>query len=200
MVLDAEADEPGGAVESSLEPAKIWYPQYRGGGSGDFFEDCDEANLGDLDSDIHPIFARRNFPGAHHDTLLPSLRLASKLLTTECLLPWWHAIFFGRREEIPNTRKYNRGKMYCYFRKPGKLSPRDIAMTRLRLQTMSDYVRFFRSENLLKTIPANGVTDYSIDRLEDMINYTDIEGCGADIGSPLTSKISSSMKIVTPTL
>ncbi|KAK3675260.1 hypothetical protein LTR78_004770 [Recurvomyces mirabilis] len=49
----------------------------------------------DLANEMHPIFALMNFPGINFETILPSLRLASLLIDTDCLLNYWHNLWFG---------------------------------------------------------------------------------------------------------
>ncbi|KAF2102596.1 hypothetical protein NA57DRAFT_71584 [Rhizodiscina lignyota] len=147
---------------------------------GEFYREPEGGNLGDLSNDIHPIFRRRNFPAVNYDALIPSLRLASKLLTDESLLPWWHAIWYGWWEMVPNSDKNGEGAMYRYGR-TGKLSARDIAMTKLQLQMMSDYVRFFPSDKMGTKVPQFASADSCGYRLGNMINHEDISGCAVDI-------------------
>ncbi|KAL8743821.1 MAG: hypothetical protein Q9190_003865 [Brigantiaea leucoxantha] len=51
-----------------------------------------------LANPIHPIFSSRNFPtisAALYTFLSPSLRLASRFLTSPATLPWWVPLFLG---------------------------------------------------------------------------------------------------------
>lgn len=50
-------------------------------GSVGNFAGCDFITL---DNKIHPVFSEANFPGAHYESLLPALRLASRLVSTDC--------------------------------------------------------------------------------------------------------------------
>jgi len=104
----------------------------------------DEVFLGDLDNDIHPIFAKHNFPGADYSVLEPVLRLASQLLLCKRSLTFWHAIFNGKEEKIPDLSEKYETEIYEYHRKEGPLSARDIAITKLELLRLADMVRFCR--------------------------------------------------------
>ena len=57
----------------------------------------DGPSLGDLSNPIHPIFSPDGFvdPSIHYVPLENSLRLASRFLTTEELLPFWYTVFHG---------------------------------------------------------------------------------------------------------
>ncbi|KAF2490040.1 hypothetical protein BU16DRAFT_567140 [Lophium mytilinum] len=70
----------------------------------------DNATAPDLTGPVHPMFAQDRWirtdaglsGGAkgrpdylHYDRMLPALRLASKLITTKCLLPWWCHMYTG---------------------------------------------------------------------------------------------------------
>lgn len=54
----------------------------------------DSPSLGDLSNPIHPIFDQRNFvdPSIDYVPLQNSLRLASRFLTAEQLLPFWYTL------------------------------------------------------------------------------------------------------------
>jgi hypothetical protein len=59
--------------------------------------DAPRASLGDLDNEIHPLFAGLTiYPG-----LIPALRLASCYLISPSLLPFWYALLFGEFQSIP---------------------------------------------------------------------------------------------------
>lgn len=57
----------------------------------------DSPSLGDLSNPIHPIFGPDSFvdPTIHYLPLENSLRLASRFLTMEQLLPFWYTLFYG---------------------------------------------------------------------------------------------------------
>lgn len=94
-------------------------------------------------NDVHPVFRRTNFPGADYAALSPSLRLASLFLETDCLLNFWHALWFGVERKVYHNDS-GESWHWAYFRRTSRLSARDVAMTRSRLRTLAHMVRFFR--------------------------------------------------------
>ena len=114
-------------------------------------DECSET-VCELVNDIHPIFASYKFPGADYHKLLPSLRLASRLIDTDCLLDFWHALFFGKERQVPNS---DGSSHPAYFRTKTLLSARDRAMTRAQLRSMAHLVRFHRDSKLG---PSSGCT------------------------------------------
>jgi hypothetical protein len=55
-----------------------------------------QAGVVDLNSAIHPIFRRENFSTYFHYPILePSLRLASRLLTSRSLVPFINVVIDG---------------------------------------------------------------------------------------------------------
>ena len=98
-----------------------------------------------LTNEVHPIFRRNNFPGVEYEVLVPVLRLASLLIDTDCLLDFWHAIFFGERCKLhPEGDGIDDDTTYVNFsRRRAQLSARDRAMTRLKLGTLSHMVKFY---------------------------------------------------------
>lgn len=100
-----------------------------------------------LDNDIHPIFSKANFPGADYELLKPSLQLASLLIDTDCLLDFWHAIFFGDNRRVDEDDTGERWH-WAYFRPRLNLSARDRAKTRLRLRTLGQTFKFHRDAQL----------------------------------------------------
>ena len=66
-----------------------------------YIDNCKPIQIGDLTNEIHPLFKQTNFPGVDYATLLHSLRLASLLIDTDCLLDYWHARWYG-----PSKKEY----------------------------------------------------------------------------------------------
>ncbi|KAK5109697.1 hypothetical protein LTR62_006820 [Meristemomyces frigidus] len=100
-----------------------------------------------LSNEVHPLFARNRFPGTDYEKILPALRLASLLIDTECLLEFWHTMWFGDYilvgdDEVEGDWHY----VNVPFRP--QLSTKDVAMTRARLNTMSHMVTFYRRTNM----------------------------------------------------
>lgn len=64
----------------------------------------DSPSFGDLSNSIHTIFQPQNFVDhtVHQSTLVSSLRLASRFLTTEVLLPFWYPLLCGPIETTTN--------------------------------------------------------------------------------------------------
>lgn len=58
------------------------------------------SSICNLDNNTHPIFKPTSFPGARYKVLCPALQLASHLIDTDCLLSFWYALFFGKREPL----------------------------------------------------------------------------------------------------
>jgi len=86
-----------------------------------------ERLIGDLANDVHPLFARLNFPGARYEVLLPTLRLATLLIDTDCLLEYWHTLWFG---SVGSFAIKEDESHQCYGRLKHTLSAKDIAVTR----------------------------------------------------------------------
>ncbi|KAK5126598.1 hypothetical protein LTR85_009532 [Meristemomyces frigidus] len=118
----------------------------------------------DLHNEVHPIFSRTNFPGADYDQLRPALKLASLFIDTDCLLDFWHAIFFGSIKEVLHGEGEDMWHL-AYWRPRPKLSAKDVAMTRSRLRTLSHMVKFYRHKDLKgcggETVPSEGFLTHS---------------------------------------
>lgn len=69
-----------------------------------------EPRMGDLDIQVHPIFARLNWVQAMSndlwEVLLPSLRLASKLLLSQPAMAFFRQIQFGIEQKTVSGRTY----------------------------------------------------------------------------------------------
>lgn len=75
---------------------------------------CD-LDLGDLRNEVHPIFAKHNFPGADEDyaSYLPSLRLASLLLVCCSKAPF---LPFGREvSDLETMRTELQASFYSFY-------------------------------------------------------------------------------------
>ena len=117
-------------------------------GNGSFVPD-----ISDLWNDIHPIFCELNFPGARYEVLSPILQLASLLIDTDCLLDFWHAVFFGERRVVYDTADHEEWHI-SYGRRGTCLSAKEKAETRLKLRALGHMVRFYRDSNIA---PSNGM-------------------------------------------
>lgn len=85
--------------------------------------------IGDLSNDIHPIFRSTNFTNVseqQYEVIKPSLRLATRLLTTDCLLDFAYSIFAGDERSVynKNTGTYSH---VAYFRPKDPLTHADYA-------------------------------------------------------------------------
>ncbi|KAL9085814.1 MAG: hypothetical protein Q9165_007446 [Trypethelium subeluteriae] len=96
-----------------------------------------------LTNPIHPIFARQHFPGWDYTLISPVLRLASRLLTSQPLLPFWHAIFYGDEALLPALSHELGGEIGVYARKWTVLSWRSEQKTWEALDGLAEIVRFF---------------------------------------------------------
>ncbi|KAI9880103.1 MAG: hypothetical protein M1830_005348 [Pleopsidium flavum] len=68
--------------------------------------ELDNAQRPTLTNAIHPIFRQANWVDVrpiHQTQLRPCLRLASHFITNHHLLPFWHALLFGPRLEVPRN-------------------------------------------------------------------------------------------------
>jgi hypothetical protein len=61
----------------------------------------------DLRNPIHPIFHQLRWmrgygqlPSQYYERITPSFRLASLMLTEDCMLPWWSRLCFGQRAYV----------------------------------------------------------------------------------------------------
>lgn len=108
---------------------------------------CLPSHICDLQNDIRPIFCESNFPGARYEVLRPMLQLASLLIDTDCLLDFWHAVFFGKKRieyDIPEIDIQH----IEYSRQRLDLSAKQQAETRLKLRALSHMFRFYRDANM----------------------------------------------------
>jgi len=74
-----------------------------------------KLTLGDLSNDVHPVFAEANFRGMDYNMLLPVLRLATRLIDTDCLLPFWSTMLLGNERKIwhgPGRRDWHWAVFY----------------------------------------------------------------------------------------
>lgn len=110
----------------------------------------------ELDNEIHPLFRRVNFPGANYEALRPALQLATLFIDTDCLLPFWHAMFFGELRRVSEGVADETRWHWANFRPRQQLSARDRAATRFKLLTLSHMFKFYR---LPKGVDADGRTE-----------------------------------------
>ncbi|KAK4574357.1 hypothetical protein LTR86_002119 [Recurvomyces mirabilis] len=113
-----------------------------------------------LANEVHPIFARIKFPGIDYETILPSLRLASLLIDTDCLLNHWHNLWFGDLLRVDHGDGEDDWHWAC-FPSRSILSSKDKAMVRSRLKTMASMVTFYRRKTLTGALcqPSEGQLD-----------------------------------------
>lgn len=107
-----------------------------------------EESAYDLCNPIHPIFARHNFPSADYDALVPALRLASLLISTDCLLDWWYYTLHpqGPSVEFPKDHVLEGGEYRPKILNKGKLSALQLASVKLDLLGMANIIRFYRCD------------------------------------------------------
>lgn len=102
------------------------------------------SSICNLENETHPLFRPTNFPGARYEALRPALQLASLLIDTDCLLDSWHALFFGKKETVYDDDSNHH---VVFWRRGTQLSAKDRAKTRIKLQTLSHMIRFFRDKS-----------------------------------------------------
>lgn len=149
----------------------------------------DDVALGDLDNEIHPVFAKHNFPGVDYRVLEPVLRLASLLLSSEHLMHYWHALFLGPRRLLVHLSKKHGEPVTEFWAKRGPLSQMDVARTRLHLLRLASVIRFYRgigsdSPRYARGSPkhlGHGSTGCSIDPSRGNLVYMGYVGVGSDI-------------------
>ena len=98
-----------------------------------------------LDNPVHPIFAQSQFehaPYINYEALKPSLRLASLLIDTPCLMKYWHAVLFSKPQKV--VRKDGR-KLLSLFRKGSKLNAKEVAKVRAALLELVPHVKFVKT-------------------------------------------------------
>ena len=98
----------------------------------------------DLSNDIHPLFARSKFPGAKWEALLPALRLASRLLSTDCLLTYWYTSSFPDTRLLPYAKGSGREGTgyYADFPQHQSMTADDVNMTKAFLLELAKVVVF----------------------------------------------------------
>ena len=113
----------------------------------------EDLDLGNLDNRIHPIFSYKNFTNISdndYNKLLPSLRLASLLLTEPCLLTFWHDLFFSTINEDDEYLKTTR-----------PLAMVEMQRTNLALLLTSGNIKFRPMEGAETQANAIGATESS---------------------------------------
>ncbi|KAK4545514.1 hypothetical protein LTR36_002864 [Oleoguttula mirabilis] len=118
----------------------------------DFASLCDKAQadgkflpLGDLANDIHPLFARENFLGdIDYETLIPCLRLLTRILDTPQIRHYLYVTWFGRNERVGLWDTYDR-VLEAYNSDRAKitsLSDDDIKAVQQKLNCLAKMVKF----------------------------------------------------------
>ena len=97
--------------------------------------------LGDLSNDVHPIFARANFRGINYDALLPVLRLATRFIDTDCLLPFWTTMMLGNDHKVRHGPRRKDWHWATFYLDHVPLE-HTRALTRQRLQQLAEVVSF----------------------------------------------------------
>lgn len=103
------------------------------------------SQLGDLEHDPHPIFHEHNFHcKIDHTALGPTLRLASRFLTTTKLLHFWHAAFFGTVKELHSTSSPDQqpSSLELHFSGKPRLTAAQIKRTKYALLKLGSKMRF----------------------------------------------------------
>ena len=96
-----------------------------------------------LVSDIHPVFADRNFvdcPPVVYEVLKPALRLASMLLQHRATSCYWHTMAFGKREVC--QRNALRGEHSIRIKDAVPWSPENAFAFDKQLNAIANHVRF----------------------------------------------------------
>lgn len=99
----------------------------------------------DLEGSVHPVFASQNFEaGIEYDALLPTLRLASRFLTTDCLLRYWYVSHFAKCVTLMYPKGSGKeGQSYdSAFPPHEEMTDEDIAKTKEFLFDLASVVRF----------------------------------------------------------
>lgn len=112
---------------------------------------CDQAKAhnrlhptGDLNNEVHPLFARENFLGnTDFDVFLPSLRLLTRIIDTPQVRHYFFVAWFGRNERIGMQDSRGRHlEAYHSDRSVTNLSPGDIAAVHTKLSALAKMVKF----------------------------------------------------------
>lgn len=94
-------------------------------------------HLGNLNNPIHRIFTKSNFQNVNQDeynALSPTLRLATRLITTREIAGFPHAILVA-------PLGFTNGKQF-FFRKRPALTQQDMVIYNEALETLADMVKF----------------------------------------------------------
>ena len=125
---------------SSYSPS---YTQHPTTGNPFYANDFHRLHHCELRNPIHPMFCPVNFPGQDYDLLKPVLRLATRLLTSQPLLPFWHALFFGNSFDLPELSEQYDAEIGYYSRTQHVLSRKATIMTYEALEDLAEIVRFY---------------------------------------------------------
>ncbi|KZF22906.1 hypothetical protein L228DRAFT_261027 [Xylona heveae TC161] len=128
------------------------------------------ANLGDLTNDIHPLFSRENFLvfDEKYQVLMPTLRLASRILTDMSSITFFHALIYGRNDILGGgmTETYGR-PCFTFNRQETPLTPLQFKDTFDTLENLASFVKF-RTNPLLTTMNSWGCTSGNADIVHPM--------------------------------
>ncbi|KAK4945864.1 hypothetical protein LTR10_014955 [Elasticomyces elasticus] len=104
----------------------------------------------DLERDeVHPLFAPEKFPDADYDALLPALRVATKLLTCESSLVFYHTILHTQ----PVVKDYppGSGLEQCYYEAvypPNRpLTGKEVRRVKAEFMNLANILTFHRDED-----------------------------------------------------
>ncbi|KAK3114902.1 hypothetical protein LTR53_006276 [Teratosphaeriaceae sp. CCFEE 6253] len=116
----------------------------------DFFTAAVPIGTYDLRNEVHPLFARSNFPDADYDALLPTLRLATHLLMSEDSLIHYATdplvVPVGSDYRYPAGSGYEGQAYQAVYPHKHPLSATDKAKVKRELLYMANSVRFRREK------------------------------------------------------
>lgn len=96
-----------------------------------------------LRNSIHPIFRRSNFDhGIDHETLLPAVQLASRLMSRPTPLSIWHSIFFSELCRIKHVIHPRDERHFEFTEFSENLSEEQVRKTEAALIDLADKIRF----------------------------------------------------------
>ncbi|KAK5742981.1 hypothetical protein LTR17_002993 [Elasticomyces elasticus] len=123
----------------------------------------------DLERDeVHPLFAPEKFPDADYDALLPALRVATKFLTCESSLIYYHTIFHTQ----PVEKRYPPGSgldQYHYdavYPPNRPLTGKEVRRVKAEFMNLANILTFHRDEHAAPRgahcAPAQGEDDVDL--------------------------------------
>ncbi|KAK4896404.1 hypothetical protein LTR27_005616 [Elasticomyces elasticus] len=122
----------------------------------------------DLECEVHPLFAPEKFPDADYDALLPALRVATKFLTCESSLIYYHTIFHTQ----PVEKRYPPGSgldQYHYdavYPPNRPLTGKEVRRVKAEFMNLANILTFHRDEHAAPRgahcAPAQGEDDVDL--------------------------------------